>query len=251
MNLTPQEQHTLGVTRRHFFKQCQVGLGSIALASMLDGETLAANAGTMNPMMSKLGHFAPKAKSVIFLHMAGSPSQMDLFDPKPELNNRNGQPCPDEMFKGKRFAFIKGHPKLLGCPHKFVRAGECGVEISELLPHLAEVVDEMAIIRSMSTDQFNHAPAQLFMHTGNSQLGYASMGAWATYGLGTENQDLPGFVVLVSGGKFPSAGKSSWGNGFLPSVYQGVQCRTKGEPVLYVDNPPGMDRQVRRRPDSL
>jgi hypothetical protein len=172
--------------------------------------------------------------------MAGSPTQLELWDPKPTLQKYDGQDCPQELLEGKRFAFIKGVPKLLGTPYQFARHGQAGTAVSELLPHFSKVVDDVAVIRSMTTDQFNHAPAQLYLHTGNPRLGYASMGSWATYGLGTENQDLPGFVVLVSGNSTPSAGKSLWGAGFLPSVYQGVQCRTQGDPVLYLSDPEGM-----------
>lgn len=195
----------------------------------------------------KAPHHKPKAKSVIYLHMAGGPSQLELFDPKPELQKHNGTDCPQHLLEGKRFAFIKGVPQLLGTPYRFQQAGQSGTSVSELLPRFAEVVDEAAIVRSMTTEQFNHAPAQLLLHTGNARLGSASMGAWATYGLGTENQDLPGFVVLVSGNKTPSAGKSLWGSGFLPSVYQGVQCRTQGDPVLFLSNPDGMSRSLRRK----
>jgi hypothetical protein len=198
-------------------------------------------------MRAKPPHFPAKATSVIYLHMAGSPSQLDLFDYKPKLNELNDQPCPDEYYKEQRFAFIKGHPQLLGSPHSFTRHGDSGQWVSNLLPHLAEVVDELAIVRSMNTTQFNHAPAQLYLHTGMQRIGWPSMGSWITYGLGSENQDLPGFVVFVSGGKVPSAGKSVWANGFLPSVYQGIQCRSQGDPVLYVSNPEGMDRAGRRR----
>ena len=181
--------------------------------------------------------------------MAGGPSQLELFDYKPELAKRDGQPCPGEYLKGQRFAFIKGHPKLLGTMYQFAQHGESGAWFSSLLPHLASIADDLTIVRSMTTEQFNHAPAQLLMHTGNQLLGHASMGAWACYGLGTLNQDLPGFVVLVSGGHSPDAGKSVWGSGYLPGVYQGMQCRSSGDPILFVGNPPGMSRQVRR--DSL
>jgi hypothetical protein len=159
----------------------------------------------------------------------------------------NMQPCPDELLKNQRFAFIKGHPKLLGCPFKFQQHGQAGTWVSELLPNMSKIVDDIAVIRSMSTDQFNHAPADLMLFTGSPRFGSASMGSWITYGLGSESQDLPGFVVLISGGSDPTGGKSAWGSGYLPSVYQGVQCRTSGEPILYVSNPKGMDRATRRR----
>jgi len=188
-----------------------------------------------------------KAKRVIYLHMSGAPPQHDLFDYKPKLNQLNGTPCPREIFQGERFAFIKGTPKLLGSPHKFKRHGKSGAWMSNLLPHLAESVDDIAIVNSMYTDQFNHGPAEMLLFTGNQRAGFASMGSWITYGLGSESADLPGYVVLVSGGTDPTGGKSLWGSGFLPSVYQGVQCRSKGEPILYASNPNGMDRHVRRQ----
>ncbi|HEX6961480.1 MAG TPA: DUF1501 domain-containing protein, partial [Lacipirellula sp.] len=175
------------------------------------------------------------------------PSQLDLFQYKPDLAKLDGKDCPASLLEGKRFAFIRGVPKLLGPQAKFAQHGESGAWLSNRLPHFARVVDKVCFIHSMQTDQFNHGPAQLLAHTGNQNLGYASMGAWATYGLGSENQNLPGFVVLLSGGKFPDAGKSVWGSAFLPSVYQGVQCRSSGDPVLYLSNPPGIDRELRGR----
>ncbi len=218
-------------TRRHFLRQCSLGLAPMFLAGAQDGARLP-NA---------------KAKSIIYLHMAGSPSQLELFDYKPELQKYNGKPCPDELLKGKRFAFIKGVPNMLGTPYQFKQHGQSGTWISELLPHFSQVVDDVTMVHSMSTDQFNHAPAQLFVQTGNPRFGYASMGAWATYGLGTENADLPGFVVLTSGGNNPDGGKSLWGSGFLPSVYQGVHCRSQGDPVLFLSEPEGMTRSLRRK----
>lgn len=235
------------VTRRHFLRKCHIGLGSIALASLIDESTFASSETSTQALASRSPHFAPRAKQVIFLHMAGAPSQLEMFDFKPELIKRNGQNCPAEFLKGQRFAFIKGHPKLLGTMYNFAQYGQGGAWFSSLLPHLAACADDIAVIRSMTTEQFNHAPAQLLMHTGSQLLGHASLGAWATYGLGTLNQDLPGFVVLCSGGHSPDAGKSVWGSGFLPGVYQGMQCRSAGDPVLFVDNPAGMSRDVRRR----
>jgi hypothetical protein len=243
MNLP--ELRAQAVTRRHFLKHSQYGLGAAALASMLHSPGSAV-ASTVDPMASRQPHFAPKATSVIYLHMAGSPPQHDLFDYKPELVKHNLEPCPEQYFKGERFAFIKGAPKLLGTPHKFRQHGEGGAWISDVLPNIASVADDCCFIRSMYTDQFNHAPAELLLYSGSPRSGRPSMGSWVTYGLGTENQDLPGFVVLISGGTSPSAGKNNWSSGFLPSVYQGVQCRSKGDPVLYVSNPPGMDRDTRR-----
>lgn len=223
-------KQVLAKTRRHFLQGGSLGLANLFLA---EAQQKSARTG--------------KAKSIIYLHMAGAPSQLELFDYKPELVKYNGKPCPDELLKGKRFAFIKGVPNMLGTPYKFARQGQSGAMMSELLPRFAKLADEVTIVRSMSTDQFNHAPAQLFMHTGNSRFGFASMGAWVTYGLGTENQDLPGFVVLTSGGNNPDGGKSLWGSAFLPSVYQGVHCRSHGEPVLFLSDPEGVTRSMRRK----
>ncbi|MGH7127031.1 MAG: DUF1501 domain-containing protein [Planctomycetaceae bacterium] len=200
-----------------------------------------------NPLAPKPPHFAPRAKRVIYLHLAGSPPHLDLFDYKPELVKRDGQDCPDEFTKGKRFAFTSGTPKLLGTPRTFSRHGEGGIWMSDAIPHLHSVADELCVVRSMTTDQFNHAPAQLLLYTGSPRQGRPSMGTWVTYGLGSESANLPGFVVMISSGVQPSAGQNAWGSGFLPSVFQGVQCRTKGDPVLYVANPAGMDRTIRRR----
>jgi hypothetical protein len=191
-------------------------------------------------------HFAPKAKSVIYLFMAGAPSQVDLLDFKPKLQELDGQHVPEELLQGERFAFIKGVPKLLGSPYTFKKWNQSGAEISELLPHLSEVSDDLAIVRSLSTTQFNHAPAQIFMNTGNQIIGRPSMGAWLTYGLGSESSDLPGFVVLLSGESQPDGGKSCWGSGFLPTVYQGVEFRSKGDPVLFLTNPEGVSPEARR-----
>jgi len=247
-NMTPYLDLMRGVTRRHFLRQSTMGIGAIAMAGLFrDGGAGVSNVTNANPLTPRAPHVAPRAKRVIYLHMAGSPPQQDLFDYKPRLTELDGQPCPDSFLENERFAFIRGHPKILASPYTFKRHGESGAELSELLPHLSTVVDDLLIVRSMHTDQFNHAPAQLFLYTGSPRIGRPSMGSWLTYGLGTENENLPGFVVLVSGAKTPSAGKSVWGSGFLPSVYQGVQCRTSGDPVLYVSDPPGMDRAGRRR----
>ncbi len=235
------------ITRRHFFGNCQVGIGGMALASLLSKDVAGGYANTPSPLRTKQPHFTPRAKNVIFLHFAGSPPHLDLFDYKPELVKRDGQPCPAEMIKGKRFAFTSGVPKLLGTPRKFAQYGDSGAWLSDAVPELASVADELTFIKSMNTQQFNHAPAQMMLYTGSPMMGRPSMGSWATYGLGSENGNLPGFIVLISGGTNPSAGKSVWGSGFLPSVFQGVQCRSKGDPVLYVSNPKGMDRALRRR----
>src|SRR5579872_4713361 len=244
-----QSELARACTRRHFLQACQAAVGSLALSHLAGGAVAAApdTSGAENPLLPKQPHFPAKAKRIIYLEMAGAPPQQDLFDLKPTLVKLNMQPCPDELLKNQRFAFIKGHPKLLGCPFKFAQYGQSGTWVSDLLPNMSKIVDEIAVIKSMSTDQFNHAPADLMLFTGSARFGSASMGSWITYGLGSENQDLPGFVVMISGGSDPTGGKAAWGSGFLPSVYQGVQCRTAGDPILYVSDPKGMDRNTRRR----
>src|SRR5256885_10022426 len=242
-------ENTRAITRRTFFAQSGLTLGAIALGNLLarDGYASAAQtAASANPLAPRRPQFTPKAKSIIYLHMSGAPPSLDLFDWKPKLVELNLKPCPEELLKGQRFAFIKGVPKMLGSPYKFAQYGKSGAWVSEMLPHFTEIVDDVTLVKSMWTDQFNHAPAELFIYTGSPRAGAASMGSWLTYGLGTENQDLPGFVVLLSGGTHPTGGKSLWGSGFLPSVYQGVQCRSAGEPILYANNPVGMDRSSRR-----
>lgn len=249
MNL--YEESIRALTRRQFLSRSRFGLGSLALASLTRNGSLlpstAAATTAQNPLAPRPPMFAPKATNVIYLHMSGSPPQLDMFDYKPKLVEHHMQPCPESLMKNERFAFIKGHPKLLGTPRKFARHGESGAWISDALPHLATVADELSFIKSMTTDQFNHAPAELFLFTGSPQFGAASLGSWVTYGLGSENADLPGFVVLISGGTDPTGGKSLWSTGFLPTVYQGVQCRTTGDPILYVSDPKGMSRDTRRR----
>ncbi len=232
-------------TRRHFLKNCSMGLGGVALAELMGGRALGAPE-VDNPLRPKMPHFAPKAKRVIYLHLTGSPPHLDMWDHKPELVKRDGQECPDEYLKGKKFAFTSGTPKLMGTPRTFKQYGKNGIWMSDAIPHLHQVADDLCVINSMTTDHFNHAPAELFVHTGFQQPGRPTFGAWTTYGLGSENQNLPGYVVLISSGVQPNGGKSSFGSGFIPSVYQGVQCRSKGDPVLYVSDPPGMDRQLRR-----
>ncbi|TAG11169.1 MAG: DUF1501 domain-containing protein [Verrucomicrobia bacterium] len=234
-------------TRRHFLQRCAMGLGGIWLASQSQAATRLLTKDPANPLAPDLPAFAPKAKRVIYLHMAGSPSQLEMFDYKPDLKRLDGQDCPPEFLAGKQFAFIQGVPKMLGSLFPFHQTGESGQWISDRLPHLESVIDELCIVKSMFTDQFNHGPAQLLLHTGSQNLGHPSMGSWATYGLGSENQNLPGFIVLTSGGSNPDAGKSVWGAGYLPSVYQGVQCRSEGDPVLYLTNPSGVSSSVRRR----
>ena len=245
----PEELERLRTqTRRYFLQSGPLSLGAIAMSHLFGGFARGAQEvrAIENPLAPRKPPLAAKAKRVIYLHMAGGPSQLELFDYKPELQKYDGKACPQHLLEGKRFAFIKDVPLLLGGKHDFQRRGESGCWISNLLPHTAALADELAVIRSVHTDQFNHAPAQLLMHTGNQRLGYASMGSWITYGLGTENENLPGFIVLVSGDKTPDAGKSVWGAGYLPSVYQGVQCRSEGDPVLYVSNPAGINRDRRR-----
>jgi hypothetical protein len=239
-------------SRRHFLKQCTTGLGMMAMGTMF-GSCGSSPSGIItdglvsNPLNPKVPHFAGKAKSVIFLHMAGSPSQLELWDHKPELSKLDGQPCPPSFLEGKTFAFIRGVPNMLGSVGKFQQHGQSGSVLSDYFEHLPQVIDEISFLKAMYTDQFNHAPAQLFMHTGSARLGRPSMGSWVTYGLGSENSDLPGFVVLTSGGQTPDAGKSVWGSGFLPSVYQGVQCRSQGDPVLFLSDPNGLDRDLRKK----
>ncbi|MGH9340423.1 MAG: DUF1501 domain-containing protein [Acidobacteriota bacterium] len=235
------------VTRRWFLEQCGVGLGALALGQLLGHSGFAAPAD--HPLAARPPHFAPKAKNVIFLFMGGAPSHLELFDYKPQLAKFDGTLPPAELLEGYRAAFINPNSKLLGPKFKFSRHGKSGAEVSELLPHLAEIVDDIAIVKSMVTDAFNHAPGQILMSTGSQQFGRPSMGAWVTYGLGAESQNLPGFVVFSSGKKGPSGGNSNWGSGFLPTVYQGVQFRSSGDPVLYLSNPPGVDEELQR--DSL
>ena len=247
------------VARRWFLEQCGVGLGSIALNTLLQQDAwtqasratvrpdgVSAGGGLARPMAPRSPHFTGKAKNVIFLFMAGAPSHLELFDYKPELARLDGQLPPAELIKDYRAAFISPSSKLLGPKFKFAKHGRSGAELSELLPHLAEVADDIAIVRSMVTDAFNHAPGQIMMSTGSQQFGRPSMGAWVCYGLGSESKNLPGFVVFSTGSKGPSGGNSNWGSGFLPTVYQGVQFRTSGDPVLYLSNPPGVDAAVQQ-----
>ena len=226
-----------GLTRRAWMLRSGAGLGAAAL-SQLDGDP------------NTRRHVAARAKSVIYIHMIGAPSHLDLFDPKPELRRREGEKCPDEFFAGKKLAFIREHPRLLGTPDagafRFSRCGESGMELSGLLPGLQTCADELALVRTVRTDEFNHAPAQMFLGTGDQQPGRPSLGAWTSYGLGSENRDLPAYVVLVTG-QYPGAGNSLFGSGFLPSMHQGVEFRSKGDPVLFLADPDGVDRTARRR----
>ena len=245
--MNPHQLRLEHITRRQFLRAAgQFSLGAIAMESLLTKASAAVPDPT-HPLAPRAPHFAPKAKRVIYLHMSGAPPNLDIFDYKPELVKRTGQNCPDQFLKGRRFAFTSGVPKLMGTPRTFAQYGRGGIWMSDAVPNFQRVANEICVIKSMTTDEFNHAPAELLLYTGSSRQGRPSLGSWATYGLGTENENLPGFVVLISSGVQPSGGQSCWGNGFLPSVYQGVQCRSKGDPVLYVSNPPGMDRNLRRR----
>ncbi len=245
--MNPLQNQIHQQTRRQFLQNSQLGVGALALSSLLGTSAPAAESSVVNPLAPKSPHFAAKAKRVIYLHLTGSPPHLDLYDYKPELVKMSGQDAPDSFIKGKRFAFTTGTPKLLGTPRKFAQHGQGGVWLSDAIPHLHSVADEMCVIRSMFTEQFNHAPAELLLYTGSARSGRPSIGSWATYGLGSENENLPGFVVLISSGVQPNGGKNSYGSGFLPSVYQGVQCRSKGDPVLYASDPPGMNRDLRRQ----
>ena len=237
------------ITRRQFLKNCQLGLGGLALGELLGAETTHASEEGNGPAgtADRRPNHSPRAKNVIYVHLAGGPPQHELFDYKPKLNELNSQPCPDDLVNGQTFAFIKGHPSLLGSPYKFARHGRSGVWVSELLPNISEIVDDIAIVKSMRTDQFNHGPAQLLLYTGSPRFGGASIGAWITYGLGSASRDLPSFVVLTTGGSDPSGGNGLWGSGYLPTIYQGVQCRVGTDPIFYVSDPPGLDRAARRR----
>src|SRR5258708_2497908 len=239
------------LARRWFLRDCGVGLGAMALGQVLGGAGRAAETAQSltNPLAPKDPHYPARAKRVIFLFMAGAPSHLELFDNKPKLAEFDGTLPPPELLKGYRAAFINPNSKLLGPKFKFAKYGQCGAELSELLPRLAEVVDDIAIVKSMVTDAFNHAPGQILMSTGSQQFGRPSIGSWVTYGLGSESEDLPGFIVFSSGKKGPSGGNSNWGSGFLPTLHQGVQFRGGAEPVLYLTNPRGIDEEVER--DSL
>ena len=239
------------ITRRHFFRDCQLGIGAMALGSLwkeshlLGAETLTEK--NLPPSLSTAPHFAAKAKNVIFLFMAGGPSQLDLFDDKPELRRFHGDVIPDSYVKNQRFAFIKRDAKLLGSNREFAQYGQSGHSFSECLPHLSTVADEVSVIKTMATDVFNHGPAKFFMNTGFNRVGRPSMGAWINYGIGSDSSNLPGFVVLQSGPRGPRGGAPNWGSGFLPTTFQGVPFRGKGAPILNLDNPAGIDAAHQRR----
>lgn len=231
------------LTRRWFLRDCGVGLAGVALAQLLQRNAGAVTA--KNPLAPRAPHFAPKAKRVIYMFQAGAPSHLELFDPKPELTKRDGQLPPAGLLENYRAAFIKPNSALLGAKFKFQRYGAMGVELSELMPHLGKVVDDLCIVRSMQTDAVNHAPGQIMMNTGSQQFGRPSLGAWTLYGLGSESEDLPGYVVLTSA-KGTSAGASNYGCGFMPTIYNGVPFRSAGDPILYLSNPAGFDAATQR-----
>ena len=240
------------VTRRHFFERCALGLGSIALGSLLAENSQGAEVRDMsNPFGVRPGHFPGKVKNIIYLFMAGGPSQLELFDYKPKLQELNGQPIPESFVKDKRFAFMdtfsKERPKLLGSRRLFSRHGQSGAWVSELFPHTATIVDDITLVHSCATDVFNHAPAKLFMNTGSTQFGRPSMGSWITYGIGSDAKELPGFVVLQSGPRGPRGGSVNWSSGFLPTAYQGVPLRGQGEPILNLTNPKGVTAARQRQ----
>ncbi len=241
-----EQERLLGVTRRHFFQRCGVGVGAIALHDLLQSESQAAwvpKIEPTQPMAERSPQFAPKAKNVIFLFMAGGPSQLELFEDKPQLTALHGKKPPQSLMKGKRFAFLKGTETLLGSTRKFDRYGQCGMSLSELIPHHRKIVDEVCWLRGMTTDVFNHGPAKLFMNTGFQAPGRPSMGSWITYGLGSPSRNLPGFVVLQSGPRGPRGGASLWSSGFLPTSFQGVPFRGKGDPILHLRSPEGFSRE--------
>jgi hypothetical protein len=244
--MNPQHNHLLNSTRRYFLGMASGGLGALALQN-LGGKVLSGADLGNNPLAPREPHFPARAKRVIYLHMTGSPPNLDMFDYKPKLIEMDGQDAPGSVLKGKEFAFTTGVPKLLGTRQKFTRCGESGLMLADCLPHLQKVADELCFVHSLHTDQFNHAPAELLVYTGSPRSGRPSFGSWVTYGLGSENENLPAYVVLISSGVQPNGGKNSFGSGFLPSVYQGVQCRSQGDPVLYASDPPGMTRELRRK----
>jgi hypothetical protein len=246
--MNPQDHQLRGITRRHFFNRCSLGVGSLALQQILAGDCQASvKIDPANPMASRRPHHTAKAKRVIYLFMAGGPSQLDLFDHKPLLEKYSGQKPPESLMSGKRFAFLKGNETLLASPRKFGTYGQCGMTLSDLFPHHRKIVDDVCWMKGVTTDVFNHGPAKLFMNTGFQAPGRASMGSWVTYGLGSEAQDLPGFVVLQSGPRGPRAGAQLWSSGFLPTSFQGVPLRGSGDPILNLNSPAGMTRERERR----
>ena len=246
--MNTQDHQLRDITRRHFFNRCGLGVGSLALQQILAGESQASvKIDPANPMASRRPHHTAKAKRVIYLFMAGGPSQLDLFDHKPLLEKYSGQKPPESLMSGKRFAFLKGNETLLASPRKFGTYGQCGMTLSDLFPHHRKIVDDVCWMKGVTTDVFNHGPAKLFMNTGFQAPGRASMGSWVTYGLGSEAQDLPGFVVLQSGPRGPRGGAQLWSSGFLPTSFQGVPLRGSGDPILNLNSPAGMTRERERR----
>jgi len=246
--MNPFQHHCLDVTRRHFLRDCGVGLGKIALAGLLTDSLVSRGGGAMlpaNSLVPRQPHFTGRAKRVIHLFMAGAPSQLELFDYKPELAKLEGKPLPPSVIGGQRYAFIRPDAAVLGPRYKFAKYGQCGTELSEMLPHLATVADEICLLKSVSTDQFNHAPAQIFFNTGFSQPGRPCLGSWVLYGLGAETQELPAFVVMSTGSGI-SGGSALWSSGFLPTVYNGTRFRNQGDPILNVSNPAGVDARLQR-----
>jgi Protein of unknown function (DUF1501) len=243
----PLQEQLAAQTRRTFLNGVgQLSIGAIALQTLVRQASGGTPSPANNPLAPKKSPNPSKAKNVIYLSMSGGPPNLDIFDYKPELVKRDGEACPDSFLKGREFAFTTGVPKLMGTPRTFKQYGKAGMWMSDAVPNFHRVADEITLIRAMHTDQFNHAPAELLLFTGHARQGRPSMGSWVTYGLGTENQDLPGFVCLISSGVQPSGGQGLWGSGFIPSVYQGVQCRSKGDPVLFASDPAGMNRDMRR-----
>ena len=241
--MDPFEVHRRLQARRGFLAGAGLGFGALALNALLGEEAsaMSSDGAPRGPM------HAPRAKHVIYLHMSGAPPQHDTFDPKPKLRELDRTPAPKELYEGQRLAFIRGVPELLASPFATQRVGDNGLEVTELLPHFARIADKVTVVRSMTTEEFNHAPAELLLHTGSARFGGAAIGAWASYGLGSPNRDLPAFCVLVSGHADPTGGKSLWGSGYLPSHHQGVRLRSSGDPVLFLGDPRGMSRDLRRR----
>ncbi len=248
--MTRDNSVSLNQSRRQLFQTVGLGVGGYALASLLNEDRVFADPKSENPLAPRKPHFPPRAKNIIYIHLVGAPSHLDLYDFKPKLQEHNGELCPEELFEGKKFAFIRSRPTMLGTPDKpefqFAPCGESGTMVSNLMPQLQKVADDICLIKSLHTDEFNHGPAQLFMLTGFGRFGRPSIGSWLNYGLGSENQNLPGFVVLITG-QVLGAGNSAWGSGFLPTVYQGIEFRSQGDPVLFLSNPKGVDEASRRR----
>ena len=248
MPISPHESNICTIGRRALFQRLGCGLGGFALSQLLQQDA-AAGAG-IRPLAVRPTPREAKAKSVIYIHMVGAPSHLDLFDPKPELTKRHGEDCPQELFESGKFAFVRKLPVMLGTPptsdYRFTPSGKSGLPLSNLLPNLQQVADEITLIKSLCTDEFNHGPAQMMLLSGFGRFGRPSIGSWVTYGLGSRNQNLPGFVVLITGNVL-GAGSAAWGSGFLPTVHQGVEFRSQGDPVLFLSNPPGVGRESRGR----